>query len=93
MIKLADDMARGGISADELDRARKPIQSNLKKALRENGYWLNSVMATCQADPKVLELARNRDEDFASISVEELNALAAKYLKKENSLLYEIVPT
>jgi predicted Zn-dependent peptidase len=34
----------------------------------------------------------NRDADYAAITVEELNALAKKYLNSGNALLYEIVP-
>jgi zinc protease len=92
MIKLADAMAKDGVSQDELERALKPIQSNLKESLRSNGYWLGSVLSESQEKPHKIEWAMNRDADYAAITVEELNALAKKYLNSGNALLYEIVP-
>jgi zinc protease len=92
MIKLADAMAKDGVSQDELERALKPIQSNLKESLRSNGYWLGSVLSESQEKPHKVEWAMNRDADYAAITVEELNALAKKYLNSGNALLYEIVP-
>jgi zinc protease len=92
MIKLADAMAKDGVSKDELERALKPIQSNLKESLRSNGYWLGSVLSESQEKPHKIEWAMNRDADYAAITVEELNALAKKYLNSGNALLYEIVP-
>jgi len=93
MIQLGDKMAQEGISQDELERALKPIQSNLKESLRSNGYWLGSVLAQSQEKPEKIEWAKNRDADYAAITVEELNELAQKYLRADNALLYEIVPT
>lgn len=92
MIQLGHKMAQDGVSQDELERALKPIQSNLKESLRSNGYWLGSVLSASQEKPHTVEWALNRDADYAAITVEELNKLAKEYLKESNALLYEIVP-
>ncbi len=92
MVELADQLAQKGVTQDELERAIKPLQSNLKESLRNNGYWLNTVMAASQEQPYWIDLARTRDQDYASITAEELSKLAAEYLKKSNSLIYEIIP-
>ena len=92
MRTLADELATKGATADELDRALKPLFSQLKQSLRDNKYWLNTVISQCQLDPKRLDLARERDADYASITVKEINALAKKYLKAENALLIGIKP-
>ena len=92
MIQLADEMATTGVSQDELERALKPIQSNLKESLRSNDYWLGNVLSGSQEKPHKIEWAKGRDADYASITVEELNALAKKFLHKDNSLRYELVP-
>jgi zinc protease len=92
MRDLASELASKGASADELDRARKPIQSELKQSLRNNKYWLNTAISQCQADPNRLDLVRNRDADFASITIAEINALAKKYLAPENILRIGIKP-
>lgn len=92
MIALADKMSTDGVTKDELERSLKPIQSGLKESLRDNGYWLSTVLGTSQEQPYKLDWARARDADYGNVTVEELNALAKKYLKKDNALLYEIVP-
>jgi zinc protease len=93
MRDLADHIATQGASADELDRALKPMLGQLEKSLRDNHYWLNVVMSQSQADPARLELARTRDADYRSITLKEINALAKKYLQAENALLISIKPT
>lgn len=92
MRDLADNLATQGATEDELDRAIKPILGMLEKSLRDNGYWLNTVMSQCQADPDRLELARSRDADYRSITLKEINSLAKKYLAAENALLVTIKP-
>lgn len=92
MRNLADDLAKNGATADELDRALKPALGILEKSLRDNNYWLNTVMSQSQADPTRLELARNRDADYRSITLEEINALAKKYLSRNNTLEVKILP-
>ena len=70
----------------------KPIESGLKESLRDNGYWLGTVLGNSQEHPYKLDWARARDEDYGKVTVEELNALAKEYLVKKNALLYAIVP-
>ena len=92
MRNIANDLATKGATADELDRALKPTLSQLKQSLRDNKYWLNTAISQCQLDPKRLDLVRERDADYASIKVAEINALAKKYLTAENALLIGIKP-
>jgi zinc protease len=92
MRDLADTLATGGVSADDLDRALKPMLSQIEKAKRDNKYWLGTVMEQCQLDPKRLDLIRGRDADLKSISVAEINASAKKYLKAESALMVGIKP-
>lgn len=86
ILSEAASLAQDGASEDELDRALKPALGMLEKTLRDNHYWLNTVLSQSQADPGKLNLARKRDEDYRSISLAEINALAAKYLATEKAL-------
>ena len=88
----AAKLAAEGANADELDRALKPTLGMLEKSLRDNKYWLNTVLAQSQADPTRIELARTRDDDYKSITLEEINQLAAKFLKTDNALQVTIKP-
>jgi zinc protease len=92
MREEADQLATEGANEDELDRALKPTLGMLEKSLRDNSYWLKTVLSQSQADPTRLDLARNRDADYRSISLKEINALAKKHLAAENALLITIKP-
>lgn len=92
MRDLADKLATEGATEDELDRALKPTLGQLEKSLRDNSYWLSTVLSQSQAEPKRLDLARTRDADYKSITLAEVNALAKKYLAAENALLISIKP-
>ena len=90
--EMGIELGAKGVTQDELDRALKPILSNLEKTLRNNGYWLNTVMAQCQSEPYRLDWARGRDADYASIKLAEINALARKHLGRENAAQVIILP-
>jgi hypothetical protein len=49
-------------------------------------------MSQSQADPVRLELARNREADYRSITLEEINALAKKHLSRDKALEVKIMP-
>lgn len=90
--KLADSLAAEGTNDDELERARKPLQSQIEKSKRDNSYWLGTVLAQSQEDPARLDLIRGRDADYASITPKELNAVAKKFLDDKNALKVLIRP-
>jgi zinc protease len=92
MLSLADDLATKGATQDELDRALNPILGQLEETLRDNGYWLGTVMSRSQQDPARLDLARNRDADYRAITLAEVNALAAAHLGKKQALQVRIRP-
>jgi len=92
MRELADTLSKEGATEDEFDRAKKPMLSNLEKSLRDNSFWLGTVMSQCQEDPKRLDLSRNRDADYKSITLKEVNALAKKYFSSANAIHVAIKP-
>ena len=90
--ELADEFARKGATADELERALNPTLGILQKSLRDNSYWLNTVMSGSQAEPKQIAMALDRESDYASISLAEINNFAKRFLKGENALMVRIEP-
>ncbi|MBI4626555.1 MAG: insulinase family protein [Verrucomicrobia bacterium] len=80
IVTLADDMARNGITVDELERAKKPVLTSLRESARSNGYWVGSVLARAQERPEVLDWCRSRYADNEAITKAELNTLAKTYL-------------
>ena len=92
METIAKELSEKGADQDELDRALAPTLSQLEKTLRDNSYWLSTVLSQSQSDPEKLALARSRDQDYRSITLEEINALAKKYFTPENLLKVSILP-
>ena len=92
MEKIATDLSEKGATQQELDRALAPTLTDLEKTLRDNSYWLTTVLSQSQADPEKLELARSRDKDYRSITLKEINALAKKYYTSKNLHKISILP-
>ena len=92
IIEIADKLSKEGATQDELTRALEPRLSELKKSLRQNSYWLGTVMSQSQEQPYRLDWARKRDADYAAINLDEINTLARQYLGKDNTLRFEIIP-
>ena len=92
IIEIADKLAKEGATQDELTRALEPRLSELKKSLRQNSYWLSTVMSQSQEQPYRVDWARNRDADYANIKLDEINALAKQYLGQDNTIRFEIIP-
>jgi zinc protease len=90
--QLAATLSKGGIAGDDLERARKPLQSQLEKSKRDNSYWLSTVLAQSQEDPARLDLIRGRDADYAAITPKELDEVAKKFLGEKNALKVLIRP-
>lgn len=90
ILKVAQDLARHGVTTEELERARLPLLTTLRETERSNAYWTATVLAASQEKPERLEWARTRTADFASISKAELDDLAKAYLAPEKVRLYEI---
>lgn len=89
-LTIGEELATQGATADELDRALKPTLAAMDKTLRDNSYWLGTVLSRCQEKPINLDLARNRKADYESITLEEINALAKQYLQKNNAIIVTI---
>jgi zinc protease len=88
--EIGQKFANSGATQDELDRALKPTMAEIEKSVRDNNYWLSTVIASCQEKPESLDLARTRSADYASISLNEVNELAKKYFNQNNALTITI---
>ncbi len=93
IVQIADKLAKEGATEDELKRAVAPRLTILAKTLRQNSYWVDTVMAESQEEPYRLDWARSREQDYKNIKVSEINQLAKKYLGAKNAFRIEIIPT
>jgi zinc protease len=90
--KIGADVATNGISDDEFQRAIKPVLSSLDDMVMNNGYW-SYLLGRCQEDPTVLDVARNRKAEYTSITKQEIEVLARKYLSGDKATVISIVPS
>ena len=89
--KIASDMAKTGVTADELERARKPVLERDDKARQTNGYWLRAL-TDAQSDPRRLELLRNYASDLNSVTTDEIQKAAQRFLVDTKAWRLEITP-
>lgn len=90
--KIVDRLRDGGVADDELRRALDPTLTQIKDLRRLNGYWLDSVLIGSGRHPEQLDWAREMEKDFAAITVDAMNSLAAKYLDQSKAVRIVIVP-
>lgn len=88
---IAASLAAGDISADEVERARRPALEEFEHGLENNRYWLR-LLATAQSDPDILIRHRSVESDYQSITVADLRAAAGQYLRRDHSYRIAILP-
>ena len=92
--EIGADLATGeSITEDELERAKKPQITSIEEMRRTNRYWLGSVLESSQEYPERLDWSRSFVEDYKSITVEEVNALAKEYLSEDKKVSVIVRPT
>lgn len=90
--EIAGQLNREGVTPREVELVRNPVMIHLKDLKETNAYWLNSVMADSTRHPQRMEWARQIVQDYGSITPEELNGLAKKFLHVENAAWILIQP-
>jgi zinc protease len=92
ILTIAAELHAGGVTEEELERARAPVLTSIRESWRRNEYWLNSVLTQAQEKPQYLDYARTREPDFESITAAELSALAKEFLAPDRSARFIVRP-
>ena len=82
----------GGVTEEELVRAKQPILTALRESSRTNQYWLGTVLASAQEFPQKLDWSRTRYSDNESVTAAELSALAKQYLDPARVSEFIVLP-
>ncbi len=91
--EIAKELSTGeAITEDELERAKKPQVVQIEEMRRTNRYWMGSVLENSQERPERLEWSRSFVEDYNSITVDEVNALAKEFLTSETQVNVTVTP-
>jgi zinc protease len=88
--KIANDMATGGITADELVRARAPRVAGLAKSQLTNEYWLADLSGSI-AEPRKLDLIRSTFPDYNAVTAADIQDAAKRWLTSDKAWKLEIV--
>lgn len=89
--ELAAEMAAGGITEDEMLRARRPVLEQIEESRESNGWWLGGLSRSYWRDDR-LDRLRTVASDYEAIEREELVALAEEYLQSERAWRVSILP-
>jgi zinc protease len=88
---IAANLRSTTVTADELERAKKPAIDALEKARATNQYWLDGL-AGAQADPRLLVALRSVEPDLEGVSAADIQHAAQTYLRDDTSWKLEIRP-
>ena len=81
MKETFESMRKKGLTEEEFARLREPFIRDREVDLRNNNYWVFTVLRDAQQRPERLAAARDRVADSAAISRKELEEIAARYFK------------
>jgi len=85
-------ITREGATQDELERARNPLVTTLKKLLADNNYLLSAIVSGSQEQPDRLIRATSSLKELEGLTVADLNQVAQKYLRSSEALPVVVVP-
>jgi len=89
--KIADDLRTKGVTADELDRAKKPRIERLEKSQVTNQYWL-SELSGAQGDPRRLDFIRHIIPGTERVTADDVKNAAQLVLKDDKAYKLEVEP-
>ena len=92
ILKISAQLQKKGVSIDELNRVKGPLMTSLQENVRNNQYWLNSVLALSVRYPQQLAWPETIISDFSAVSVADVNSLAAEYLRNDQAALARVTP-
>jgi zinc protease len=89
--RIAASIGAEPITPDELERARLPRLEALRRSQATNEFWL-SELAEAQTDANRLPALRSAVSELESITVEEVQAAAARYLQPGRAYRITVTP-
>jgi zinc protease len=89
--KIAASLRDAPVSADELQRARKPLIENILRQRASNEWWLGQL-GNAQTKPEVSESIRQGIAQYEALTPADLQQAARQYLVDAKAWKMEIVP-
>ena len=90
--RIARELRERPVTADELDRARRPTLALIARSLgTSNQYWLGNL-AKAQTDPRVAAQFRSQIPDIEAVTPADLQRVARRYLADGKAWKLVVVP-
>jgi zinc protease len=89
--KIASDLKAAPVSADELDRAKKPLLEGLEKSRQTNEYWLEQLSGA-QMEPRKIDAVRTVSDSLKRVDAAAIQKAAQTWLKDDRIWKLEIRP-
>lgn len=83
--QIARELKEADVSADLLERARKPLLYQLYAAQSTNAYWVETLR-DAQSNPATLERARSAIDDIGDVTPKDVRAAAQRFLDDKRRL-------
>lgn len=90
--KIVSNLAKDGVSQDELSRAKEPTLTSIKDMFRKNSYWLDTVLTGSKIHPQKIDWSRTILKDYASITKERVSKIAKTYMVNDKAAAIIIKP-
>ena len=92
MEAIAADLAAGKIEDDLFQRARRPLIADFDETTANNPWWLGAL-DQASFDRQRLVRIREAKDHYASTTLEDVKALAKRYLDPSKARLIKVLPT
>jgi zinc protease len=89
--KIAADLRTTPVSADELDRAKKPAIEALEKRKQTNEFWLGQLSGA-QTDRRKLDAIRSSTSGIQRVTAADVQSMAREYLRDDKAYKVVVVP-
>lgn len=89
--RIAASLRDTPITADELERARRPLVESLQRNRAGNEYW-NGNLAGLQTDPTRLPAIRSAVSDLERVTPEDIQVAAQAYLTPDRAWRARVIP-
>ena len=91
LAKISADLRSTDVTADELERAKKPLVEGLQKARANNSYWLEQL-SDVQDEPRKLDAVRTVIQSLEKVDAARLRQAAQTYLKDSTLWRLQVTP-
>jgi zinc protease len=91
-LRLSDELAEQGLTAEEFNRLREPRRAQTAAQLGSDDWWLHQVLVRAQSQPAIVGDARDLATVYDELTREEVNRAAVRYLRAAQASAILVIP-